>query len=208
MILGSKRIPYRMLPMLNGPRVFLARMVPIEGEDDMSSRHPSQDTQTAPAGASARDLQSPPAGRSAQKTVADGASRDASYQKPAVSFVTVEDSLPNNDRTRQDEERLVAQPPVESNHSSQDGQGLALPACESVLTAQSGMTEVEALSRKGTGLQPGTIYVDMEGRCYFGDTHSTIREVPTVFPATLPQIPIPSVRPAASAGAPDQQAMD
>ena len=174
----------------------------------MSSRHPSQDMQTALAGASAWDLQSLPAGRSAQKTVTDGASRDAAYQKPAVSFVRVEDSLPNNDRTRQDEERPVAQPPVDSNHSSQDGKGLALPAYESVLTAQLGMTEVEAVSRKGTAMQPGTICVDTEGRCYYGDTHSTIREVPPVFPATLPQVPFPSVRPAASAGAPDQQAAD
>ena len=85
------------------------------------------------------------------------------YQTPAVSFVTVEDSLPNNDRTRQDEECPVAQPPVESNHSSQDAQGLALPAHESVLTARLGMTDVEALSCKGTALQPGTIYVDTEG---------------------------------------------
>ena len=181
---------------------------PDEGEDNMSSRHPSQDTQTAPAGESARDLQSFSAGRSAQKTVADGASRDTSCQKPAVSFVRVEDSLPNNDRTRQDEERPVAQPHVESNHSGQEGQGLALPAFESVLTARSGMTEVEALSRQGTALQPGTIYVETEGRCYYGDPHSTNWEVPPVFPATLPQVPVPSVRPAASVEAPDQQAMD
>ena len=164
-----------------------------EGEDDMSSRHPSQDRQTALAGASARDLQSLSAGRSAQKIVTDGASRDAAYQKPAVSSVRVEDSLPNNDRTRQDEEHPVAPPPVESNHFSQDGQGFAMPAYESVLTSRSGMTEVEALSREGTALQPGTIYVDTEGRCYYGDTHSTIREVPPVFPATLPQVPVPSV---------------
>ena len=44
---------------------------------------------------------------------------------------------PNNYRTGKNEERPVAQPPVESNHSSQDGQGLILPAYESVLTTRS-----------------------------------------------------------------------
>ena len=71
-----------------------------------------------------------------------------------------------------------------------------------------GQTEVEALSRKGTTLQPGVIYFDTEGQYYYGDAHSNIREVPPVLPGTLPQVPVPSVRPAASAGAPDQQAME